>query len=435
MSGLPMVNRDYCQILDRLLDTDVRFAVIRGHWWLLGDEDRLADIDLLVAPEDIPRFHATLSHAGFWRWEHATAYTDKWTTVTLPGLRSMALDRRVAAHPDGMVVGRLSVGEVLERVEEGPGGYPILHPDDEFWALFLHVVVTRSPEEREAYRPILDRLHATGRVLPFTPGADPGWALADLRGSRQELMRKLEVEWSAPPLTRPPRVGCTVALVGPDGSGKSTLIRTLEEHLPYTRRVYMGLRDFVLPTTRFFYWRVARREELEPAGPAASEPREPEKSGERARGGRSALRRIGYGLYMLNHHLEFLAKFGWGYFWARRGRVVFFDRFVYDAMELPTDSFEGTIRGRLLDSFPRPDLLVLLRPPIEVMLERKQERPREFYERYYSSYDERLTTMKGRLRVLTLDTSESLEACARKVIVEVQQMRSRVIFPDHAEET
>ena len=328
------------------------------------------------------------------------------------------------------------MGEVLERVEEGPGGYPILHPDDEFWALFLHVVVTRSPEEREAYRPILDRLHATGRVLPFTPGADPGWALADLRGSRQELMRKLEVEWSAPPLTRPPRVGCTVALVGPDGSGKSTLIRTLEEHLPYTRRVYMGLRDFVLPTTRFFYWRVARREEFEPAGPAASEPREPEKVG-RA-GARRAKRTPPHRLWPL--HAEpppgVLGEVSAG---ATFGRVAAGScssiRFVYDAMELPTDSFEGTIRGRLLDSFPRPDLLVLLRPPIEVMLERKQERPREFYERYYSSYDERLTTMKGRLRVLTLDTSESLEACARKVIVEVQQMRSRVIFPDHAEET
>ena len=86
----------------------------------------------------------------------------------------------------------------------------------------------------------------------------------------------------------------TVALIGPDGAGKTTIGRRLEQTLPLpVRYVYMGINyeasNHVLPTTRLI--RAARR--ARGVGPDTAGPRDPERLRPRPKG---LVKRVAHGL-------------------------------------------------------------------------------------------------------------------------------------------
>lgn len=432
---------NYRSVLDELGREGVRFAVLRGYRRLADGADGPDDLDLLVSPRDLDRFRSLLLDRGFWIWEYSQPHQEMWTTLTLPGLRSMTLDRKPSLFPAGLRLEAPPVDQVLDRAREGAPGIPVTHPTHEFWALYTHVAVGRSPEERRGYLPRFRDLLDTGRVERMEMPLGPDEAMELLFEPREAIFRALGAGYREPEAVRIRRRGLTVALVGPDGSGKTTLVELLGRVLPYTTRIYMGLRDFVLPTTRFFYRRAGGDDghlgqaSGHAADPAAERGVDAPGAGREAAwapgpgeagagdAGRPWTTRIRYGIYMLNHHLEFLARYLRGLVRKLRGRIVLFDRYYYDVMGLPRDSFEAGLRPRLLELFPRPDLLVLLRPPVEVMTARKDERSEAYYRRFYDAYDGLLERLGPRPEVLTLDTSGDPEAAARAVAIRVQRMR------------
>ena len=173
----------------------------------------------------------------------------------------------------------------------------------------------------------------------------------------------------ATPLGLPGR-GVVVAMVGTDGSGKSTVSAQLAERLEQagfpTASAYFGMARGNLPGIALAR-RVLRVGGVQPAAPV--EPGEPEGAGAAASLDRPGLRRAAAWFYA--------AEYVWRYQRTvaphrRRGRVVLVDRYVYDLRESP---WPGSTASRIAEALvPAPDVLVLPDAPDDVIHARKPER-------------------------------------------------------------
>jgi len=213
----------------------------------------------------------------------------------------------------------------------------------------------------------------------------------------------------------------TVALIGPDGAGKTTISRRLEEVLPIpVKYIYMGVNteasNVLLPTTRVI--RAIRRARGAPGQggpPAASPPRG------RSRGGlRGTLREARSLLRLANRFAEEWFRQALATYHLWRGRVVVFDRhFFADYYAADIDSLNGTqalsrrLHGFVLRRFyPRPDLVILLDAPAPLLWARKQEGTLEALVR---RRDEYLRLRDGLGGIETVDVAQPEETVVREV--------------------
>jgi len=214
----------------------------------------------------------------------------------------------------------------------------------------------------------------------------------------------------------------TVALIGPDGAGKTTIGRRLEQTLPLpVRYVYMGINyeasNHVLPTTRLI--RAARR--ARGVGPDTAGPRDPERLRPRPKG---LVKRVAHGLKsslsLANRIAEESFRHGVARYYQYRGYIVLFDRhfysdyYAYDIARSGRGRPVGSrIHGFLLERvYPKPDLVIYLDAPAEVLLARKGEGTLELLERRRHDYLE----MRHRVKhFAVVDASRPEDAVAREV--------------------
>jgi len=211
----------------------------------------------------------------------------------------------------------------------------------------------------------------------------------------------------------------TVALIGADGAGKTTVARRLPGLLPVpVRYLYMGVSaessNVMLPTTR-----IARRLKRalgappDTAGPPSHAPRKRSRSFARRRVAdvRAALR-------LGNRFAEEWYRQWHASRWERAGAVVVFDRhfFVdYHAYDVAGDDrswsqrLHGAVLGRL---YPRPDLVVYLDAPGEVLLARKGEGSVEALEARRDEYRAVAPLVPAFVEV---DATQPVEAVASQV--------------------
>jgi thymidylate kinase len=189
----------------------------------------------------------------------------------------------------------------------------------------------------------------------------------------------------------------TVALVGPDGAGKTTISQRLpaEMELPLTS-LYMGINGDVsaplLPTTRVAL--ALKRARGDAPDMVAATLR-----GERKPRPRGALRRTAAALRSGARLSVWLSEewsrqlVAW-YHSRLRGRIVVFDRHFfadyYDdeiANSNGRPSLAGRIHGCVLERlYPKPDLLICLDAPAELLFERKGEASVEWLARRRQDY-------------------------------------------------
>jgi thymidylate kinase len=170
------------------------------------------------------------------------------------------------------------------------------------------------------------------------------------------------------------RRGLLVAVVGPDGAGKSTLVSRLPDAIGHPSLVvYMGVNPesttHALPTMRWAQRR-GMAGGLLPAAVAGV----PQRFAARSGGILSELRAA----VTYTHRLADLGyRFAAGWRAARAGGAVVFDRYVYDARIdtlLARQPLSARMYARLVMAlFPDPDLLLILDAPSELLYARKGE--------------------------------------------------------------
>jgi predicted ATP-grasp superfamily ATP-dependent carboligase/thymidylate kinase len=179
------------------------------------------------------------------------------------------------------------------------------------------------------------------------------------------------------------RSGLTVALIGPDGAGKTSVARRLAEVLPPpVTYLYMGVSpdssNLLLPSTRLIHAiRRARGATPDTAGPRDS--RTPDHAPPRSRAKRS-LRSTRSFLRLANRLAEEWQRALVASVQRRRGSIVIFDRhffadyYAYDVAAHGQRSASRRLHGFVLARlYPKPDLVLYLDAPAETLLRRKGE--------------------------------------------------------------
>ena len=410
-------------VFEDLERADISYCLLRGYEELLeGIID--GDVDLLVAPDRFDQMRRLLEQLGFValsRWGQAPHHFfigydeagDRW--LKLDVMTELTYGRPVPVLRTGLAPHCLDT-----RVRRGPAFVPAA--EDEFLSLLLHCLLDKGAVE-PAYAARLV-------VLAQQIGDDP--AMADLVGrcfpasvSWQRLKRLVAgAEWDALLRLRPlvadylarhdstgtrwrrttARLlrfadrrtrtfrgqGLTVALLAPDGAGKTTLARSLGRafYLP-TRYIYMGANPngggITLPTTRWLARKTVRR------------------------------RPVMRALSALNTLIEQGVRYRVGAYHRRRGRLVIFDRYAAKSLSVGRSNVALRKRVRRWASqllCPPPDMVVYLDAPAEVLYLRKQEHSPQALEQQRQRY---LRILDGVGRTVVVDARRAPEELRRHV--------------------
>lgn len=213
----------------------------------------------------------------------------------------------------------------------------------------------------------------------------------------------------------------TIALMGADGAGKSTIIRRLTISLPMpVKQIYMGENfdssNFVLPTT--LLWHKIKRlsgKELDTNGPPDPNKAKPLP--------KNPLQRVAWemksGLRIANLIAEEWFRQLVAWYYQLRGYVVIFDRhffFDYYAHHI-ANNLEQPVGNRLHGSmlkhvFPRPNLVIFLDAPPEVLFARKGEGTIELLEHRRQEYLQLSDMVKN---FVIVDATQSVDEVTKQV--------------------
>jgi thymidylate kinase len=228
------------------------------------------------------------------------------------------------------------------------------------------------------------------------------------------------------------RAVATVALIGADGAGKSTICRRLEGvRPPPMKYIYMGdnpeASNYALPTTRAMQRiRVVLGKEKNAGGP-------PDPSRSQVASAHLFKRLLsGFKstLVLMNRMGEEWFRQCLAWYYQRRGYVVLFDRHFfsdYYAHDIAPTSrgvaltrrFHGFVLDRL---YPKPDLMILLDAPASVLFARKGEGSVSLLE---SRRQEYLRLKEGVENVAVVDATRSEDDVARDVVDLIRVLESR----------
>jgi thymidylate kinase len=228
----------------------------------------------------------------------------------------------------------------------------------------------------------------------------------------------------------------TVALIGPDGAGKTTVSRRLLESFPLPiTYLYMGVNtdssNRMLPTT----WLARRIRKACKAPSDTHGPRDPRTIEETATGNpiKRGLKVAKSFVGLANKLAEETYRQTITWYQLRRGRIVLFDRhyfsdyYAYDVA--PTNrrrTIARRIHGYFLDRvYPRPDLIILLDAPAEVLFARKGEGTLELLEGRRNDYLQ-IRALVPHFSIV--DAAQSTELVVRDVqerILEFHRLRTQ----------
>ena len=213
----------------------------------------------------------------------------------------------------------------------------------------------------------------------------------------------------------------TIALIGPDGTGKSTISKKLQGLLPLpTKYIYMGINqqatNFSLPTT--ILWKKIKRasgRETDMSGPPDPNRLQPPPKNPLKR----MARELKSGLWIANLIAEEWYRQFVTWYYVSRGSVVIFDRhfyfdyYKYHVAKRVGRTFSERVHGFVINRLlPKPDLVIFLDAPAEILFARKQEGSVELLEKRRQEYIQLQDKVK---RFVTVDTTQTVDQVASQV--------------------
>lgn len=212
----------------------------------------------------------------------------------------------------------------------------------------------------------------------------------------------------------------TVAIIGPDGAGKSTVIEGLRHTFPYPmRHIYMGVNPdsltHMLPTTRLINY-LKRRQPNGTVGQSATEIISfgQEYRQDKKRGWKWLLHQTKTFLFITNRIGEEWYRQVVCWYYLQRGYIVVFDRHFYLdylAFDFTYPDTEQPLLRRIHDTlikktYPRPNLTIYLDAPADVLYARKGESTIETLQQKREAY---LSIRQFVPTFHVVDTTQSLE--------------------------
>jgi len=419
------------RVFERLDQANICYCLLRGNEEL-DDVTPGDDVDVLVRREDVASVRELLGKIGF-------AYLPSWGRA--PHQFYVAYDEQSDRWLKLDIVTSITYGKPIPSIETDLAGACLSHrqrrgptftpkPEDELVTLLLHCILDKAdfPAHRrgrlEDLRHLVsDQPYLTELLQKYVSPAMTWQHLADLlrRGAwsellaaRQAIVRHISRGQGMPVLARSiggralrkldriagiaqPR-SLAVALLAPDGGGKTTLANQLTKtfYMP-SRYIYMGTNVAAstvgLPTTRWIQ----------------ANSRWPS----RAIGLPTWL--VARSLRFANNMLEQWYRYGMSYYHLIRGRLVLFDRYVYDSpgsMGARRSAKSRARRWLLSFAAPRPDLVVFLDAPGEVLFARKGEHSPEILEQQRQHY---LELRRHLPQMVVVDATRGAEQVRRAV--------------------
>jgi thymidylate kinase len=228
----------------------------------------------------------------------------------------------------------------------------------------------------------------------------------------------------------------TVALIGPDGAGKTTLAKHIESSFPVpVKYLYMGdnieSSNHVLPTTRW----LKKRQGRSAKSPSLKIAVQVGTNGSATAQSRGNLvskslklfkKVVGFANRLLDEKYRQLVAS----YYLRRGFLVLFDRhFIYDYYHFDIRPENGArplkrkLHGFFLKhSFKEPDLVICLDAPGEVVFKRKGEFSVEFLEKRRSQYLDLKNVIKN---FAVVNVNRDLEIVKQEVSSIIWQFHER----------
>jgi thymidylate kinase len=356
-------------VLNELTQRQLRWVLLRS-----PETSTDGDIDILMHPSDMPAAKAMFLALGFLavptagtHFQSYDASTDQWLWFHVVDTLSFG-DGRIKTHAAEECLAR--------RLDTRP---PRLAPDDAFWILLLHCAIDKrvvAARHRTTLQQLATSALAAGPMAAFmtrfcaatsttvTPDSLVEMVISERWTDLEETLRGLSDRWGqqhrpsflrrrfdraksyVDALSRAIRSpGLSVALLGPDGAGKTTLAAGIAESFKMpVSIIYMGL-------TGGFLMQVVR---IRIPGVVF----------------------IGRALVIWRRYLRARLH-------QARGRLVVFDRYVLDAAVPHPRRLTRLERiSRRLDFYlcPPPDLVLILDAPGELMHRRKGEYDAEMLE-------------------------------------------------------
>lgn len=217
----------------------------------------------------------------------------------------------------------------------------------------------------------------------------------------------------------------SVALIGPDGAGKSTISDLLErEPMPApVKRIYMGVNlqssGLMLPTTRLaLAVKSARGRRADMTAPSATP------GAADGRPVRRAVKGTARGVRLVMWLAEEWFRQLVAEYHLRRGSIVVFDRHFYadyyHADVVPgRRALSSRVHGFLLEhAYPKPDLVVCLDAPGAVLFERKREASAEWLEGRRRQYLQFAATVP---HSAVVDADRPLDVVTREVAIVITE--------------
>ncbi len=359
----------------------------------------LGELDLLLRAGDLDGVIGLAERCGWVLQDTGVFFPRKLALLRYHDSRLLKLDLHTAFIDHALIY--MDEAAAIERARSGPDGALYLAPEDWWLHVVLHIILGK-PRVPEKYRARLAAAHPdeTGRATilagargfgldgAIRPVLDDALAALDDPARLAELRRRVRARlWRSPgnvlrelrvrlvwSLGRPLglRRGFTVAFIGPDGAGKSTMIETFAQafagmQIP-VRSAYMGPWERgILPTRKLLRrFGAGPADELVPAHITG-----PRRAIKTLKG--LIKRYAWYGHCLADMTARHLVRVLPHLLWRR---AVLLDRYVYDLMvgfyNAPVENARS-LRRLICRLVPRPDFVILLDNDAETIWRRKQE--------------------------------------------------------------